>query len=429
MSHMQLRHFANVFNSNVDKIVDPNEEPVRLCNYVDVYKNDFISLGLDFQVGSATPREIERFGLRMNDVIITKDSEDRHDIGVPALVRETAPDLVCGYHLTVLRADTSRCHGGFLFWALQSKRAREAFSIAASGVTRYGLTQDGIRSQSIWLPDLEAQQRIAAFLDAEMARIDALIEKKRRMLLVFDERLQAIADQATSPTDADVTVPLRRVLLKIEQGWSPECEARLAEDGEWGVLKVGCVNGWSFAAAEHKALPAALAPRRELEVRDGDVLMSRANTRELVGSVAVVEGAPRRLMLCDLLYRLTFDERKISTQFAVLALRSRRARQHYEVCSNGSSASMQKIRHETIRSLMISLPPINRQRHLVAAFEETANLLSTSSTKVRRSIDRLREYRSALITEAVTGQLDIDAWRRRGSGDAHLDRIAAEAGE
>lgn len=348
----------------------------------------------------------------------------------PYLAKVAAPDFdgVCSTEALILRPRRGISQA-FLRYCLSSPSFIDRVNSATFGVKMPRASWENLGRETIWLPSALEQQRIAAFLDAETARIDALIGKKHQMLALFSERLQAIADQATAPSDAGVTVPLRRVLLRIEQGWSPECEARLAEEDEWGVLKVGCVNGWTFAPSEHKALPAALAPRPALEVRDGDVLMSRANTRELVGSVAVVEGAPRRLMLCDLLYRLTFDERKISKQFAVLALRSRRARQHYEVCSNGSSASMQKIRHETIRSLMISLPPINRQKHLVAAFEGTANRLSTSSAKVRRSIDRLREYRSALITEAVTGQLDIDAWRKRGRGDVQLDRIAAEAGE
>ena len=80
-----------------------NEIPVRLCNYTDVYHNEFITLHLDFMQASATVDEIAKFGLCVDDVIITKDSESWDDIGVPALVRETAPDLVCGYHLAVLR--------------------------------------------------------------------------------------------------------------------------------------------------------------------------------------------------------------------------------------------------------------------------------------------------------------------------------------
>jgi type I restriction enzyme S subunit len=72
------------------------------------------------------------------------------------------------------------------------------------------------------------------------------------------------------------TISLRRYLRKIEQGWSPQCENHIASDDEWGVLKVGCVNGGKFVETENKALPTDLDADRSLEVRKGDVLVSRA---------------------------------------------------------------------------------------------------------------------------------------------------------
>ncbi len=154
MRIMLLRHLATVTNSNVDKIVDESEIPVRLCNYVDVYKNDFIDADLEFSAGSATKAEIERFGLRVGDVIITKDSEDRLDIGVPAYVRGTADDLVCGYHLSLLRAKPDVMCGDFLFWGLQSVQAKDHFSNSAYGITRYGMALSGIKSLALHCPDL-----------------------------------------------------------------------------------------------------------------------------------------------------------------------------------------------------------------------------------------------------------------------------------
>lgn len=76
--------------SNVDKHSRKGELPVRLCNYVDVYKNDRITPEMPFMVATATPTEIERFRLERGDVLITKDSEAWNDIGVPALVVKSA---------------------------------------------------------------------------------------------------------------------------------------------------------------------------------------------------------------------------------------------------------------------------------------------------------------------------------------------------
>jgi hypothetical protein len=81
----------------------------------------------------------------------------------------------------------------------------------------------------------------------------------------------------------------KRALISMGQGWSPQCENQPAQPGEWGVLKVGCVNGTRFDANENKALPPELQPDLTCVLRQGDVLMSRANTKELVGMAALVD--------------------------------------------------------------------------------------------------------------------------------------------
>jgi type I restriction enzyme, S subunit len=96
----RMRHVANFTNSNVDKKAYEDQEPVLLCNYTDVYYNEFITADLPFMQATASNAEIERFSLKKGDILITKDSEDPADIGVPSLVTEDLPGVICGYHLT-----------------------------------------------------------------------------------------------------------------------------------------------------------------------------------------------------------------------------------------------------------------------------------------------------------------------------------------
>ena len=95
----RLKTSATCWVSNVDKVPAEDELPVRLCNYTDVYYHDHITPDMELMETTATADEIRRFGLRVGDVVITKDSEEWSDIAVPALVKKTTPDLVCGYHL------------------------------------------------------------------------------------------------------------------------------------------------------------------------------------------------------------------------------------------------------------------------------------------------------------------------------------------
>ena len=139
-----LRSAADYVVSNVDKVTDDDEIPIRLCNYTDVYNNEFITLALDFMQATASEAEISKFRVAVDDVIITKDSESWDDIGVPALVRETAGDLVCGYHLALLRPLKQKMDGAFLFRCLQAKPVRVQLELATNGVTRFGIPKSEI---------------------------------------------------------------------------------------------------------------------------------------------------------------------------------------------------------------------------------------------------------------------------------------------
>lgn len=170
-----LKAVAACIVSSVDKLSEEGEKPVRLCNYREVYNHEFIRPDMDFMRATATLAEAERFHLVAGDVVITKDSESWDDIGVPALVVEPIPDLVCGYHLAILRADRERLQGRFLLRCLQSKLLRLPLELASVGVTRFGLPKDAIARLSVPIPPLAQQDAISARLDRETAEIDELV--------------------------------------------------------------------------------------------------------------------------------------------------------------------------------------------------------------------------------------------------------------
>ncbi len=177
----RLRNLAEMRASNVDKHVREGEQSVRLCNYVDVYKHESIGPEIDFMAATATADEVERFKLAAGDVLITKDSEDWTDIGVPAVVEGVPDDVLCGYHLALLRPRPDRMQGRFLLRALQTKGVASQFHILANGVTRYGLSHDAIKSICVAVPPLTEQTAIARFLDHATSRIDRYIRAKEKL--------------------------------------------------------------------------------------------------------------------------------------------------------------------------------------------------------------------------------------------------------
>ena len=159
--------------SSVDKKTRPGEERVSLCNYTNVYNNNFIRADIDFMKATASEREIQKCRLEVDDVVITKDSEKHDDIGVPALISEDIANLVCGYHLAILRPLSPVLDGGYLFYALGTYEAKRQFQSYANGITRFGLRRNDIGLVKIPFPPLAEQRKIAAILSS----VDATIEK------------------------------------------------------------------------------------------------------------------------------------------------------------------------------------------------------------------------------------------------------------
>ena len=198
----RLRNTADMRVSSVDKHAKKGENPVRLCNYVDVYKNDHIDDRIEFMEATATVDEIERFRLDEGDVLITKDSEAWDDIGVPALVTKTASDLVSGYHLALLRPRAESIQGSYLLRALQSISVSHQFHVEATGVTRYGLSHAGIKSIYLPLPPIPEQAAIAEHLERSTAAIDTAIARARRQIgLLREYRERLINDVVTGKLD------------------------------------------------------------------------------------------------------------------------------------------------------------------------------------------------------------------------------------
>ena len=160
---VRLADIAEVIVSNVDKKSRTGELPVRLCNYTDVYKNNVVHSKMPLMEATATPAQIEKYGLRSGDIIITKDSESPDDIAVPTIVEEATADLLCGYHLAIVRARDC-IDGRFLKYCFEAPQTRVYFKRNANGVTRFGLTVSSIEGATFRIPRLQLQRKIADIL-------------------------------------------------------------------------------------------------------------------------------------------------------------------------------------------------------------------------------------------------------------------------
>lgn len=326
-------------------------------------------------------------------------------------------------HVHVLRPRI-RGSGQFIAYALNATD----YAPFIEGSTRDKLTQSAMNSIPLpWPPELE-REVIVSVLDRETAKIDALIAEQQRLMELLQEKRQAVISHAvTKGLNPDVpmkpsgvewigNVPahwdvmqVRRILRRIEQGWSPECYSRAADPEEWGIVRSGCVNHGVFDPQQNKVLPEALSPRAEYEIRSGDLLMSRASgSPEIVGSVAYVSTTRPRLMLSDKIFRLHTASHAEPT-FVGLMFAATHMRSQIERAISGAEGLANNLPQSSLRSFMCVMPPPSEQRDIVAWVFSATKALDDLSTDAARAVALLQERRSAVISAAVTGKFQVDA--------------------
>lgn len=215
----KLKYVANCFPSNVDKHSKEDEKKIRLCNYTDVYKNDFITDDMELMIATAKNDQIKKFSLLKNDVIITKDSETADDIANPALVVEDLENIICGYHLSIMRP-YENLDGGYLFRALQCKSINVQFELCSLGVTRVGLGVYDMKSAKIPVPPISEQKEISEYIEKEVIVVNKTISTiEKEITLVEEYKTALIAETVTGKIDVrDFKVPVtEKPLAMVEE--------------------------------------------------------------------------------------------------------------------------------------------------------------------------------------------------------------------
>ncbi len=362
---------------------------------------------------TATADEIERFRLLPGDVLITKDSEAWNDIGVPALVEDSARDLVSGYHLALLRPVGEHLHGGFLFRALQSTAVAYQFHVEANGVTRYGLSHSAIKSIRLTVPPLCEQVAIVRFLDHADRRIRRYIRAKQKLIKLLEEQKQAIIHRA------------------VTRGLDPN--VRLKPSGvEW----LGDVpEHWEVCRSKR-----LFTVRKELS-RANDVQLSATQAYGVIPQAEFEERAGRKVVRISMHLE---KRRHVERDDFVISMRSfqgglERAwssgaiRSSYVVLKPEPGADVgyfayvfksrgyigalqatadfvrdgQDLTFDNFRRVDLPLVSLDEQREIVRFVAEATLGIEVNIFRLNREISLLCEYRTRLIADVVTGKLDV----------------------
>jgi type I restriction enzyme, S subunit len=416
----QLKYVATINDETLSEDISPDFS----LQYIDIGNVD--STGRINEVTSYlfsdAPSRARR-KVKHGDVIV---STVRTYLQAIAPIEFPPGNLIVSTGFAVVRPNLKNLDTNFCKYALRESRFLHEVITRSVGVSYPAINASDLGNIFIPTPPLLDQKTIASYLDQETAKIDSMISAKERLLVLLTEKRQALITHAVT-RGLNPNVPLRDSgidwlgeipehweveqikyhISKIEQGWSPQSDNFPANENEWGVMKVGAVNGWEFDPNENKRLPEELDPLPEYEIKAGDILISRANTTELLGSAALVGQVRPKLLLCDKLYRLTIHSERLCSDYLVYYLRSLTGRFVFERDATGASNSMQNISQESVTNLPIPIPPVDEQIEIVSYVKIHRNLLESLESRTKASINLLQERRTALISAAVTGQINI----------------------
>lgn len=404
----RLKRVSSIAPSNVDKKTYEDQVPVRLCNYTDVYYNDSIVAGMELMEATATPEQVQRFSLRAGDTIITKDSETADDIASSAFVPADLPGVVCGYHLAVVRP-LPQTEGRFIKRLFDSSFVKACVEVRANGLTRVGLSQYALDNLEVPRPPVEEQRAIAAFLDRETAKIDALVAEQRRLMDLLREQRQAVISHA-------VTKGLTPDAPMKDSGveWLGEVPAHWSLDR----LQLHCrfISGRAHepfvdADGEHICVTSRFVSTEGAAQRLCSVNLEPAVHGD---SLVVMSDLPNGRALAKAFF--VQDERSYAINQRVCALRPTKAHPRYlyflidrspELLQHDDGMNQTHLSNSDFLKPRFPFPPIEEQVAIARYLDQHVVGMSQLIADADDLITLLMERRAALITAAVTGQIDV----------------------
>jgi type I restriction enzyme S subunit len=394
---LHLSDVADIIFSPVDKKTHPGEPEVRLCNYVDVYKHDYLTDDHDYMRASASRTEIERYRLHDGDIVITKDSETPDDIGVAAVIENLRQPLVCGYHLAILRPRPC-ADPVFLAKQLGHERVRRHFAKEANGITRYGLTTAGIRCTPIWLPPGREQVRIATILrtlDDAICRTEQVIAKMRQMKQGL---LHDLLTRGTKSSEEDRESP------RIRDGWISTKLSELLhpvrEPGAAGLptVSVTMTDGLVRRNSDDRRVLTALRPEQHLLVRRGDIAYNMMRMWQGACGLADFD------CLVSPAYVVLRMKESLRPRFAYRLFKSPHMIAAFLVHSRGITSDRYRLYPHDLLQIGVCIPEDPDEQERIA---EIADSMDVRIASEESNVAKLRSQKRGLMDDLLTGRVRV----------------------
>lgn len=292
----------------------------------------------------------------------------------------------------------------YAFYAL--KHITAAIEEAVNGaVGLVHITKEKLTEFTIPVPPIVEQRRIVGILDEAFEGISTATANAEKNLqnarTLFNSHLQSVFTQR-GPGWVETTLE-RMLAVQPQNGWSPP--AANHSDSGTPVLTLSSVTGFTFRADKIKFTSVPTDSRRHYWVRNGDFLITRSNTPELVGHVAIASGITKPTIYPDLIMRMNTLPDRLTTEFLYYQMRSPSLRMEITGRAQGANPTMKKISNRAVRSLPIAVPSLATQRAIV----ETLNSLTQETQHLesiyQQKLAALEALRKSLLQQAFEAKL------------------------
>lgn len=368
--------------------------------------------------------ELEQLGPKPGDLLICEGGE----VGRAALVREPLPESTIIQNSLHLVKAKPGVNTSYLKYALEHVALSGWLDIVCNKATIAHLTVDKLRELQVPLHEEAAQQRIARFLDEQTTKIDTLIDEKQRLLATLDHALEAFAFHYVTEGVGGRSVPTGRPegwLSKVPAHWATPklgyfadvgngCTPRREVDKYWrdGTIPwvtSTAINDTVIEQTAERVTDVALAETGLRMVRPGSAivgLIGQGPTRGMTAKLAIPATVSQNVAF------VTSRSTAVSDDYLIVVLTGLYSALRF--LSDGSGGAQGAMNCDTLRAFRVPIAPANEQPAIVDAFAAKRAAIEGLQRHVSLHAERLREYRAALISGAVTGQLDVSntkSWR------------------
>jgi type I restriction enzyme S subunit len=345
--------------------------------------------------------EYKNYLLEEGDILMSHINSPKH-LGKCALYNKLPDSLIHGMNLLNLRPNKKVIAPEYVYFYFSSNGFKQLIAkISNQSVNQASFSAGNLKKLKIPLPPLAEQQKIAAILDAA----DSLRQKDRQLIEKYTTLSQSLflgmfGDPVTNPMGWEVS-SFGESLIDIVGGKSVGGEERLISAGEKAVLKISAVTSGNFNPTQYKIVEPQELPENLIHPQKGDLLFSRANTREMVGATCIVDAQYENFFLPDKLWRLDLKSDKASNWYIKFLLTHDGFRENLRKVATGTSGSMLNISKAKLTKLNIPLAPVTLQNQ----FAERIQLIEQQKQQAHACLEKSEALFNSLLQRAFTGEL------------------------